>query len=299
MKLAILSRNRQLHSIRRLVSEARAQKVEVHVFDPLECHIVVGTRTNNITFRDKILPKMDLVIPRIGTSITDYGLAVVKQFEIMGVPVLNGTEGIAHSRDKLRCLQILSSKGFSVPNTVLLRGSKGLKAALRYVQGTPAVFKRLQGTQGLGVMLVESYSSAESVLDTFWGMGVDVIVQQYIAESRGTDYRLFVIGDKVVACMKRQAREGDFRSNIHRGGEGFPLDLPAHYKKIATQAVKTLGLSVAGVDILDSVDGPKIIEVNSSPGFEGIESATKKNIAKLIIKHAVTIARSRKRGLKK
>jgi ribosomal protein S6--L-glutamate ligase len=286
MKLAILSRNRSLHSIRRLVAEAKKQRIETHVFDPLECQVFVGSGSSGIWYRDRPLPDFDVVIPRIGTSITDYGLAVVKQLENMGVRVLNGTEGIAHSRDKLRCLQILASKGFAVPNTVLLRGSRGLKTALRQVQGTPAVFKRLQGTQGLGVMLLESASSAESVLDTFWGLGVDVIVQQYIAESRGTDYRIFVIGNRVVGSMKRQARAGEFRSNIHRGGEGFSVELPAATKRIAIKAVAALGLSVAGVDILDSIEGPKIIEVNSSPGFEGLERATKLNIASMIVKHA-------------
>lgn len=286
MKLAILSRNRQLHSIQRLLKEARALKTDCTVFDPLDCHIVVSKEGSKILIHDRLAPPIDVVIPRIGTSITDYGLAVVKQFELLGIKMVNGSSGIAQSRDKLRCLQVLAEKGFDIPITVLMRGSRAIKVALRHVHGTPAIIKLLQGTQGVGVMLVESPSSAESVIDTMSGLQQDVIMQQYIAESRGSDIRAFVIGKQVVAAMRRQARMGEFRSNIHRGGEGVPITLKEPIKRIAIQAVKAVGLTVAGVDILESLTGPKIIEINSSPGFEGIEKATGLNIAKLIIKHA-------------
>ncbi|MBI3556515.1 MAG: RimK family alpha-L-glutamate ligase [Deltaproteobacteria bacterium] len=293
MKVAILSRNRQLHSIQRLLKEAKTLRVQCEVFDPLDCQIVVGRGISNVIYHDRPVPELDVIIPRIGTSITDYGLAVVRQFESLGVKIVNGSKGIAESRDKLRCLQVLAEKGYEVPTTVLMRGSRGSKMALRQVQGTPAVMKLIQGTQGVGVMLVESTTSCESVLDTMWGLGQDVILQQYISESAGRDIRAFVIGDKVVASMRRQAREGEFRSNIHRGGEGAPIELKDQYKRFAVQAAKAVGLSVAGVDMLESLTGPKIVEVNSSPGFEGIEAATGLNVARLIMQHAVAFGRGR------
>jgi ribosomal protein S6--L-glutamate ligase len=293
MQVAILSRNRQLHSIQRLIKEARSQRVQCEVFDPLDCQIVVGRGINNVFIHDRPAPIPDVILPRIGASVTDYGLAVVRQFENLGVKVINGSKGIAESRDKLRCLQVLADKGYEVPTTVLMRGSRGSRVALRQVQGTPAILKLIQGTQGVGVMLVESSTSAESVLDTMYGLGQDVILQQYISESAGRDIRAFVIGDKVVAAMRRQAREGEFRSNIHRGAEGIPIELREPYKRLAVQAARVLGLTVAGVDMLESLTGPKIIEVNSSPGFEGIEAATGLNIARMIIQHAVAFARGR------
>jgi ribosomal protein S6--L-glutamate ligase len=293
MKLAILSRNRQLFSIQRLLKEAKALRVECEVFDPLDCQIVVGKGATNVFIHDKPIQELDVIIPRIGTSITDYGLAVVRQFEAMGVRIVNGSRGIAESRDKLRCLQVLAEKGYEVPMTVLMRGSRHSKVALRQVQGTPAIIKLIQGTQGVGVMLVESPTSCESVLDTMWGLGQDVILQQYISESAGRDIRAFVIGDRVVASMRRQAREGEFRSNLHRGGEGMFIELKDSYKRLAVQAAKAVGLTVAGVDMLESLTGPKILEVNSSPGFEGIEAATKLNVARMIIQHAVEFGRKR------
>lgn len=294
MKVAILSRNRQLHSIQRLLKEAKSLRVQCEVFDPLDCQIVVGRGQNGLYIHDRPLPELDVVIPRIGTSITEYGLAVVRQLEALGVKVVNGSDGIARSRDKLRCLQILAQKNYEVPTTVLMHGSRGVKIALRQVQGTPAIMKLLEGTQGVGVMLVESAASCESVLDTMWGLGQDVILQQYVSESAGRDIRAFVIGDRVVAAMRRQAREGEFRSNIHRGGEGIPIDLKDSYKRLAVQAAKSIGLTVAGVDILESLMGPKVIEINSSPGFEGIEAATRLNIARMIIQHAIAVGRGRR-----
>lgn len=295
MKLAILSRNRQLHSIQRLLKEAKKLKVECDVFNPLDCQIVIRKDTNMLFVRDKLAPEVDVILPRIGTSITDFGLAIVRQFEMLGVASVNGSEGIAKSRDKLHCLQVLSENGFEIPTTVLMRGSRWFKNALRNVHGTPSIIKLLQGTQGVGVMLVESASSAESVLDAMWGLGQDVMLQQFILESGGRDIRAFVIGNKVVASMRRQARDGEFRSNIHRGGEGVLVELPEEYKKVAIGAVKKVGLTVAGVDMLESLTGPKIVEINSSPGFEGIEAATGLNIAKMIVQHAVALGRQAKR----
>ncbi len=291
MKVAILSRNRQLHSIQRLLKEARAQRVKCEVFDPLDCQLVVSRGLNSIFVHERPLVVPDVVIPRIGTSITDYGIAVVRQFEVMGVKVVNNSRSIAESRDKLRCLQILAEKGFDVPVTVLMRGSRSIRMALRHVHGAPVVLKLIQGTQGVGVMLTESAESAASVIDTMWGLQQDVILQQYIAESRGYDIRAFVIGDKVVASMRRQARDGEFRSNIHRGGEGIPIELKESYKRLAVHATKAVGLSVAGVDILESIAGPKIVEVNSSPGFEGIEAATGLNVARMLLQHAASFVR--------
>ncbi|MGE4232413.1 MAG: RimK family alpha-L-glutamate ligase [Bacteriovoracia bacterium] len=298
MKLAILSRNKQLFSIRRLLKEARAMRVECEVFDPLDCQIVVRHDLNTLFVRDRILDDVDVVIPRIGASITEYGLAVVRQLEAMRIPVINPSFAIAQSRDKLHCLQVLAKKGFQVPNTVLMRGTKWFRSALRWVHGTPAVVKLLEGTQGVGVMIVESPTSAESVLDAMWRLEQDVILQQFISESAGRDIRAFVIGDKVVAAMRRSAKDGDFRSNIHRGGEGEIIHLKEPFKKAAIGAAKAVGLTVAGVDMLESLTGPRIIEINSSPGFEGIEAATGMNIAKLIIQHCTKFARSARRGRK-
>lgn len=295
MRLAILSRNKQLFSIQRLLKEAKALRVECEVFDPLDCSIVVGKNALNVFVHERPLPELDVVIPRIGTSITDYGLSVVRQLEMMGIKVINGSRGIAASRNKLRCLQVLADKGYDIPTTVLMRGSKHARLALRHVQGTPVVVKLIQGTQGVGVMLVESSTSAESVIDTMWGLGQDVILQQYVSESAGRDIRAFVIGDRVVAAMRRQAKEGEFRSNIHRGGEGIPIELKESYKRLAVQAAKSVGLTVAGVDMLESLSGPKILEVNSSPGFEGIEAATGLNVARMIIQHAIDLHRGKKR----
>jgi ribosomal protein S6--L-glutamate ligase len=216
----------------------------------------------------------------------------------MGMEVINGSRSIADSRDKLRCLQILSRARLRVPPTVLNRSSRGLKAALQAVGGTPVVLKLIQGTQGVGVMLLQTPIAVKSVLDTIWGLEKDVILQQFIAEGAGRDYRAFVVGGQVVAAMMRTAPEGEFRSNIHRGGEGRLVRLPRSYKRAAIESARILGLDIAGVDLMEGPKGPLILEVNSSPGFEGIERATGLNIASQIIKHIVKkaqIARRRKK----
>ncbi|HAR41826.1 MAG TPA: 30S ribosomal protein S6--L-glutamate ligase [Bdellovibrionales bacterium] len=285
MRIAILSRNKSLHSIRRLREEARKLKVECLVINPLECQLVVDGNKHDILVGSVVLPRFDVILPRIGASITDYGLAVVKQFENQGVPVLNGSLAIAQSRDKMRSLQVLAKAGIRVPKTVLTRSTRGLKAAAARVGGTPVVMKVLEGTQGLGVMLLDSPIAMSSVFETLIGMEQDVIVQQFLSEKAGRDYRVFVVGKRVVAAMMRTAPEGDFRTNIHRGGEGHLVKLPKNYERMALRACRILGLEVAGVDVMESRRGPVIIEVNSSPGFEGIERATGLNIAGAVLRY--------------
>lgn len=296
--LAILSRGKKLHSITRLLQEAKALRVACQVIDPLECQVIVGGVSQGVYVNDRPITGVDVVLPRIGASITEYGLSVVAQFEGMGVRVINGSQAIARSRDKLRALQLLAQKGIDVPTTVLMRGARGLRFALRQIHGTPAVLKVIQGTQGVGVMLVESGTSAQSVLETLWNFDQDVLIQQYIAESAGRDIRAFVIGDQVVAAMRRQSMDGDFRSNIHRGGEGALVELRESYKRVAIHAAKTFGLGIAGVDLLESLSGPKVVEVNSSPGFEGIEQITGINVARMIVQYAVNLHRGRKGQLR-
>ena len=295
MRLAILSRNKNLHSIRRLLEEGNRAKVQCDVINPLDCQLVVDGRKSDIMVGSALLPRYDLVLPRIGASITDYGLAVVKQFESQGVSAVNGSHAIAQSRDKMRCLQVLAHAGIRVPKTVLTRNTRSLRAVIERVGGMPAVMKILQGTQGLGVMLAHSPVSLGSVMETLQGLDQDVIVQQFLAEGAGRDYRAFVIGGRVVAAMMRTAPPGEFRTNIHRGGEGTLVKLPKSYERAALRACKVLGLQIAGVDLMESRKGPMVIEVNSSPGFEGIERATGLNIAAAVVRHIKASGRSYRR----
>jgi ribosomal protein S6--L-glutamate ligase len=293
MRIAILSRNKNLHSIRRLLQEAKRMGVECEVIDPLECQLVVEGRQRRIIYHGRDLPEYDAVLPRIGASITDYGLAVVKHFESMGTFVANGSTAIAESRDKMRCLQVLSAAGVRVPTTVLARGARNLRAALLAVKEMPVILKVLRGTQGVGVMLLHSPVSVASVLETLNTLEEDVLIQQFMKESAGRDYRVFVVAGKIVATMLRTAPVGEFRSNIHRGGEGSPIALPASYRRTAIRAAEAFGLGVAGVDLMEGPNGAAILEVNSSPGFEGIEKATKQNIAAIIMRYVATEARKR------
>lgn len=291
MKIAILSRNKNLHSVRRLLAEAKKQRVHCEVLNPLDCQLVVNGKNSTILYGTQQLPRYDAVLPRIGASVTEYGLAVVKHFETIGILPINHSRSIAESRDKMRCLQVLSEAGLQVPPTVLTRNRRGLEAAVRAVRGLPVILKVLRGTQGVGVMLLHTPIAVGSVLDTLRSLDQDVILQQFLAEGAGRDYRAFVIGNKVVAAMMRTAPEGEFRSNIHRGGEGKLIKLPKSFEIASIKATQALGLQIAGVDLMDSAQGPMVIEVNSSPGFEGIEKATGLNIARMIIKHIKTAAR--------
>ena len=273
----------------------RARGHNVMVADPLEVNVVVSRGRPDLFLGDRPMPRVDLVIPRIGASITNYGLSVVRQFDMMGVPVLNTAVAIARSRDKLRSMQLLTKKDIDVPRTVCARTPAAVAYALNLVGGTPAIIKLQQGTQGIGTMIAETPQAVTSLLETLWAMGQDIILQEYIAESKGKDYRAIVVGGRVIAAMRRQARKGEFRSNLHRGGLGVKVDLKKEYVHAATAAVKVMGLEVAGVDMLEGSDGPKILEINSSPGLEGIERVSGTDVAGALIAHAERFVAKRKR----
>ena len=295
MRLLILSRRATLYSTRRLLEAAASLGHEGVVVDPLECWLVCGRREPVVYYgaSKRKVAGFDVVLPRIGSSITDYGLAVVNQFDMLGVPVVNMAYAIGRSRDKLRSLQFLSRHDIDIPRTVMARGPGHLKTALETVGGLPVVLKLVQGTQGIGVMLAETEEALESILHTLWHLGHNILIQEFIGESRGRDIRALVVGDRVVAAMKRTARVGDFRSNLHRGGSGSALRLPRAYERAALESVRIMGLHVAGVDMLESRSGPKVIEINSSPGFEGMESATGVDVARAMVEYATTYAASR------
>ena len=283
MRIAILSRNSNLYSTRRLVEAARERGHEVDVLNPLSCYMNINARENSIHRHGKELPYYDCVSPRIGASVTFYGTAVLRQFEMMGTYPLNESVAISRSRDKLRSLQLLSRKGIGLPTTGFADQPQDIPDLIDMVGGAPLVIKLLEGTQGIGVVLAETAQAAESVIEAFMGMKSNIMVQEYIREAGGADIRCFVLGDKVVASMKRQAKEGEFRSNLHRGGSASLIKLTPAERQTAIKAAKTMGLNVAGVDILRSNHGPLVMEVNSSPGLEGIETASDKDIAGQII----------------
>ena len=296
LTLAILSRNPKLHSTRRLVEAARALGHRATVLDTLHCNMVLARERPSMFYRGEEVGPIDVVIPRIGASITSYGLAVVNQFDMMGVPVLAAAVPIARSRDKLRALQLLSRFGLDIPRTAMCRYRDEVAQVVEHVGGLPCIVKLLQGTQGVGVMIASTMDEVQGMLDTFWDLGQEILLQEFVAESKGRDLRALVIGDRVVAAMRRQARTGEFRSNIHRGGKARSVVLPREYAEAAVKAARVIGLEVAGVDMLESRNGPKIMEVNSSPGFEGLERATRKDIARLYVEHAVELARSCRTG---
>jgi len=299
LKIAILSRKRTLYSTRRLVQAAKQQGHQAQVIDTLKCTLVLEPPQTIVLYKGEPVGDMDVVIPRIGASITGYGLAVVNQFDMMGVPVLNNSVPIARSRDKLRCLQLLTRFGVEIPRTAMARTPSDVPVALERVGGLPAIVKLLQGTQGVGVMIARTLQEIEGILDTMWDLGQEILIQEFIAESKGKDVRALVVGDRVIAAMRRTAREGEFRANIHRGAEGQPIELEPAYADAAVKATRIIGLEVAGVDLLESDDGPKIMEVNSSPGFEGLEAATHLDIAGAIIEHAVRFATAHAQGWSK
>ncbi|SEN62599.1 30S ribosomal protein S6--L-glutamate ligase [Halomonas caseinilytica] len=285
MHIALLSRNRNLYSTRRLVEAAEARGHTARVVDTLRCYMSIASHHPSIHYKGQKLESFDTVIPRIGASITFYGCAVLRQFEMMGTQVLNDSVSITRSRDKLRSLQLLSRKGIGLPVTGFAHSPDDIPDLITMVRGAPLVIKLLEGTQGIGVVLAETNQAAESVIQAFMGMKANIMVQEYIKEAQGADIRCLVIGDKVVASMKRQAAEGEFRSNLHRGGSASVIRITPEERSTAIRAAKAMGLKVAGVDLLRSNHGPVIMEVNSSPGLRGIEAATGKDIAGLIIEH--------------
>jgi ribosomal protein S6--L-glutamate ligase len=288
--LAILSRKRSLYSTSRLLQAARSRGHRAIVLDTLRCNLVLERSRARMIFRGIEVRGIDVVIPRIGASITGYGLAVVNHFGMMGVPVLNTAGPISRSRDKLRCLQILARSGMDVPRTVMARDRANLPHLIDEVGGLPAVVKLIRGTQGVGVMIAQSLSELEGLLNTFSALDQEIVLQEFVAESKGRDIRALVVGDRVVGAMRRQARKGEFRSNIHRGGRGRPVELERGWAQAAVKAAQVIGLEVAGVDMLESKEGPKVMELNSSPGFEGLERATGIDVAGAIVEHAVALA---------
>jgi ribosomal protein S6--L-glutamate ligase len=283
MKFAMLARNAELYSHQRLVAAARARGHEIDVVDTLRCYMNIASHRPEVRYRGRSLEGYDAVIPRIGASITFYGLAVLRQFEMMGVYPLNESVAIGRSRDKLRCLQLLSRKGIGLPVTAFAHATSQPDDLIDMVGGTPLVVKLLEGTQGIGVVLAETRSSAKSMIEAFGGVEANILVQEFIKEAGGADIRAFVIGGKVVASMLRQGAPEEFRSNLHRGGKAQEVKITPEERSTAVRAAKTMGLNVCGVDMLRSNHGPVVMEVNSTPGLEGIELATGKDIAGMIV----------------
>jgi ribosomal protein S6--L-glutamate ligase len=285
MNIVILSRDAKLYSTTRLVEAGEKRGHNVRVIDHLKCNLVIEKKNPKIIYNGEELTDIHAVIPRIGASVTFYGTAVVRQFEMMGVFTAVESQALVRSRDKLRSLQILSRAGLGLPKTVFTNYSKDVERIIKEVGGTPVIIKLLEGTQGLGVVLAENKKAAISVIEAFNGLKARVIVQEFIKEAKGADIRAFVVDGHVVGAMKRQAKEGEFRSNLHRGGTSEVIELSHEEEIAAIKAAAALKLGVAGVDILQSERGPLIIEVNSSPGLEGIEAATGKDIAAQMIKY--------------
>lgn len=283
MRIAILSRSRSIYSTKRLVEAAEERGHEVRVVDTLRCYMSIASHRPSIHYRGDTLDQFDAVIPRIGASITFYGTAVLRQFEIMGTYPVNESVAITRARDKLRAHQLLARRGIGMPVTGFAHSPDDTEDLMNIVGGAPMVIKLLEGTQGVGVVLTETEKAAESVIDAFRGLNVYFLAQEFIKEAGGSDIRCLVIGDKVVASMKRQGKEGEFRSNLHRGGSATSIRITPEERSTAVRAAKIMGLNVAGVDILRSNHGPVVMEVNSSPGLEGIETTTGKDIAGQII----------------
>ena len=283
MNIVILSRNKDLYSTQRLVEEAERRNHNVEVINPLNCDLIIEKEKPTVFYNDRYLDDVDAIIPRIGASVTYYGCAVVRQFEMMNVFSSVSSDSIARSRDKLRSFQHLSKAGVDMPKTIFTNYSKNIENLILKVGGTPVVIKLLEGTQGIGVILAETNIVAESILEAFNSLESRTLIQEYIAEAKGADLRVLIIDNHVVGAMKRQGKEGEFRSNLHRGGTYKQCKLSEEEIKIALKAARELKLSICGVDLLQSKRGPLIMEINSTPGLEGIESASKKNIAQSII----------------
>lgn len=301
MKIAILSRRPGIYSTSRLVEACQQRGADVAVLDPLQCIVKLSKKRPEVFHNGERVTGVEGVIPRIGASITLYGLAVLRQFEMLGVFAANESEAIARSRDKLRALQLLSRHDIGIPPTAFAQRREDVRSAIRKVGGAPVVLKLLEGTQGKGVILAESAKSAESVLDAMNSLKQNILIQAFIEEAGGADYRAIVVGGRVVAAMERRAVEGEFRSNLHRGGTASGVTLDELQTSTAIHAAEVLGLNIAGVDLIPSKDGPMVLEVNSSPGLEGIENATGVDVAGAIIDFVVQHApkgyfRERRRG---
>ena len=285
MKVVILSRNPHLYSTKRLVAAGEKRKHEMLVVDQTKCDLIIEKKNPIVIYKGDKLENVDAVIPRIGASVTFYGTAVVRQFEMMKVFTAVESQALVRSRDKLRSFQILSRAGMGLPKTVFTNYSKNVKDIIKAAGGAPVVIKVLEGTQGLGVVLAETHAAAESVIEAFNGLKARVIVQEFVKEAKGADIRAFVVDGVVVGAMKRQGKKGEFRSNLHRGGTAEVIELSEDEENAALKAARVMGLGICGVDMLQSNHGPLILEVNSSPGLEGIEAATGKDIAKSIIRY--------------
>jgi len=285
MKILILSRNADSYSTSRIIKEGLIRNHEIIQVDHSKCDLIIEKKNPAIIYNGKILHNIDAIIPRIGASLTFYGTAVIRQFELMKVFTTVQSQALLHSRDKLYSFQLLSKAGLGLPKTVFTNYSKNVNDIIRGAGGAPVIIKLLEGTQGLGVVLAETENAAESVIQAFNGMKIRVIVQEYIKEVQGSDVRVFVVDGEVVGAIKRQAKNGEFRSNLHRGGTARVIQLTEDEEKAAIKAARTLGLGICGVDLLQSNHGPLILEVNSSPGLEGIEKATGTNIAEKVIQY--------------
>lgn len=283
MKIAILSRDPSLYSTSRLREAAEHRGHEVQVVDYLRCYMNITSSRPHVVYHGEDLADVDAIIPRIGASNTFYGTAVVRQFEMMGVFTPNRSQAISRSRDKLRSMQILAAKGIGLPITGFGHSLKDIEGLLEVIGGPPVVVKLIEGTQGIGVVLADTPTAARSVIEAFRGLDVNILVQEFVREAEGADIRAFVVGNRVVAAMKRQGAPGEFRSNLHRGGKAMKVKLTPKERSTAVRAASILGLKVAGVDILRSRRGPVVLEVNSSPGLEGIERTTELDVADTII----------------
>ncbi len=287
MKIAVLSTNEKLYSTRRLIEAIEQKGHEATVINHTKCHFGMEKGLPNIFYKGKLLPQFDAIIPRIGASVTYFGTAVVRQFEMRDTFCANSSQSISQSRDKLRSLQLLSKIGVGIPKTVFAKfpKDKEVDMLINEVGGTPVVIKLLEGTQGLGVVLADTAQAAKSTIEAFSGLKANILIQEFIAEAGGADIRALVVDGKVVGSMKRQGKEGEFRSNLHRGGQSNIIELSKIERQTAIKAAKVMDLSVAGVDILLSARGPLVLEVNSSPGLQGIETATKADIATKIVEY--------------
>ena len=294
MKIALLSTSPDSYSNRRMIFEAEKRGHNIEVINYLRCYLKVSPKESSIFYGGREITDFDAIIPRVGASHTFFGTAVVRQFEILRMFCLNSSLGITRSRDKLRALQTLARKGFLIPDTGSSHSTNDVGGLIDTVGGAPLVIKLIEGTQGLGVVLTRTRKASESVIQAFAGLKSDILVQDFIGEARGADLRLFVVGDRVVASMQRKAAKGDFRSNVHRGGSTENVRITEKERQMAISSAKALGLQIAGVDIIRSKKGPMILEVNSSPGLEGIETTTGTNVAEAIIRYIERKASRRK-----